>query len=643
MQNERERTDHYIKPMLARESENAFDDNEWIFEIKWDGYRAIAEVNKKDVRFYSRNGISFKNAYLPVYEDLKKIKDEMILDGEVVVLDKNGRSDFQRLQHYATTGEGNLCYYVFDILSFKKKNICDWPLLERKKLLQKILKQTSVIKYADHISGNGNRFFKTAQEKGLEGIMAKKVDSAYLPGKRTSEWLKIKVHHTQEAIIAGYTKPTGSRKYFGALVLGMYEEGKLIYVGHTGSGFTEKSLKDIFEKLHSSVKKKSPFTIPVKTNAPVTWITPKYVCEIKYTEWTNDHKMRHPIFLHLRKDKNPKEVTMAGTQLLKKQNKKPGKKTGTKSNVKTTDSKSENEAVLVFGNKKVPVRNSSKIYFPEDKITKQMVVDYYQEMADYILPYLKDRPESLRRNPNGISDEGFFQKDAGENAPSWVKTKKIFSESAKKEIDYVVCNDKATLAYLNNLGCIELNPWNSTIQKLDKPDYMILDIDPSEKNSFDEVVETANAFREILEGAGAESYCKTSGATGLHIFVPMGKKYPYEQVKDFAHILCSLVADSLPFTTLERNLKKRGNKKIYLDYLQNRRGQTLASAYSLRPKKGATVSMPLHWKQVKKGLDPADFNIHTAIDVVKKNGDIFKGVFSKAVDIKKFLEKNNGI
>jgi bifunctional non-homologous end joining protein LigD len=308
--------------------------------------------------------------------------------------------------------------------------------------------------------------------------------------------------------------------------------------------------------------------------------------------------------------------------------------------IRSTISKGTKEKEFIFGKTKVMTTNPDKLYWPEEGITKSMLIDYYQSMAKYILPYLKDRPESLKRNPNGITDNGFFHKDAGDIAPEWVTTKKIYSESADKEIDYIICNNEATLAFLNNLGCIELNPWNSVIRSLDKPDYMIIDIDPSSKNTFEQVIETANVFKELLDKAGAVSYCKTSGATGLHIFVPMERKYLYEQVKSFAEVLCTMVNDQLPgFTSMDRNLIKRGDKKIYLDYLQNRRGQTIACAYSLRPVKEATVSTPLQWKEVKPGLKPTDFTISNILKRVNKTRDIFIGVLGNGIDLKKCLQK----
>jgi bifunctional non-homologous end joining protein LigD len=290
----------------------------------------------------------------------------------------------------------------------------------------------------------------------------------------------------------------------------------------------------------------------------------------------------------------------------------------------------------------VPISHPDKIYFPDDNVTKKMVVEYYQSVSEYILPFLKDRPESLKRNPNGINDIGFFHKDAGENAPEFIKSFAVHSESSNKEIDYIICNDKLTLAYLNNLGCIELNPWHSTIKDPGKPDYMIIDIDPSDKNTFEQVIEAANMFKKVFDKAGAECFCKTSGASGLHIYVPMKKKYTYEEVKNFAQLVCVIVSESLPdFTTLERNLKKRGDSKIYLDYLQNRSGQTIASVYSLRPKKGATVSMPLEWKEVKKGLSPTQFNIHNSLARIKKSPGMFLGIFGPATNIPNCLKKLN--
>lgn len=630
MASDRKLTD-FIKPMLAKETTAAFDDKDWIFEIKWDGYRAIAETGKGKVRLYSRNGLSFDNSYPPVYEALQKMKEKAVLDGEIVVLNEEGMPEFQLLQHYDSNRDKPIQYQVFDLLSLNGKDTTQLPLLKRKELLQTLLKKTDIIKYSDHIEERGKEFFALTGKQNMEGVMAKKADSLYHIGRRTTEWLKIKHNQTQEAIIAGFTAPTGARKHFGALVLGMMDAGTLKYIGHTGSGFDQKTLKEMYGILEPLIQDESPFSEKVKTNMPVTWVTPKLVCEIKFSEVTRDGKLRHPIFLHLREDKSTEEVTMKNTKPVKK-------------SVALKAAKEEEDApkdkVFTFGKNKVKVTNMSKVLFPDVGVTKGDVVKYYHEMAKYILPYLKGRPESLFRTPNGVGHGGFFQKDAQTIAPPYATTKHIYSESNKKEIEYMICDNEATLTYMNNLGCIEINPWHSTIKKLDHPDYLMLDIDPSDNNTFEQVIEAAQAIKEVLDKAGAPAYCKTSGSSGIHIYVPTAKKYTYEQVKDFAYIVCMMASDMLPdFTTLERNLSKRGKDRIYMDYLQNRKGQTIASVYSLRPKPGATASAPLEWKEVKKGLSPQQFNINNMLERVEKKGDLFKEVLGKGIDLNKCLKK----
>ncbi len=623
--------------MLAKETDTAFDSTDWIYEIKWDGYRAVAEVSPTEIKLYSRNGNDFAPNYPIVATALKSIKHVAVLDGEIVVLNENGFPDFQKIQHYAENTHFPICYYVFDLLSLDGNDLTHLPLTDRKELLKSLIPKNDVIKYSDHVVEKGIAFFNAAVKNNLEGIMAKKGDSEYYGGKRTNDWLKIKNHKSADVIICGYTAPTGGRKYFGSLVLGIMKENKLVHTGHAGTGYDDEMLRTVFNLLQPLVQNESPFAEKVITNNKVTWVKPKIICEVKFTEWTSDEKLRHPVFLRIRNDKNVKQINMEAQKSVIK--------TATEitaPTVKKATTKSDEKFFIKAAKISVEITNPDKIYFPKDKVSKKMVAEYYQSIAEYILPYLKDRPESLKRNPNGINDDGFFHKDAGENAPDFVQSFAVYSESSKKEIDYIICNDKATLAYLNNLGCIELNPWHSTIKFPDKPDYMIIDIDPSEKNTFEQVIEAANAFKKVLDKAGAKSFCKTSGASGLHIYVPMKKKYDYEEVKNFAHLLSMIVSEMLPdFTTMERNLKKRGNEKIYLDYLQNRSGQTISSIYSLRPKNGATVSMPLHWKEVKKGLKPQQFTIFNAAEIISKRAEIFKGIFGPATNIENCLKKLN--
>lgn len=659
----------YVKPMLAKETDTPFSSKEWVYEIKWDGYRAIADINGTEVSLYSRNGNTFNASYPIVVNALKQLNIHAILDGEVVVMDENGKSNFQLLQYYGTNSNYPIQFCVFDVLSINGQNTCDLPLTDRKKLLKQLLSaDNEVIKYSEHISNDGIPFFEAARKNDLEGIMAKKADSQYYQGARTSEWLKIKLHKTTEAIIAGFTEPTGSRQHFGALVLGIMNKGKLEYIGNTGSGFNTAGLSEMNRLMKPLIQKKSPFDEKIKTNMPVTWVKPFFVCEIKFTEWTKDGRLRHPIFLRLRDDKKANQVRLGAVKPVKAPTKVtvPSKKadlvhqkelkhlkTSSKKNSTTKEiavsektpvktEKKKNNIIIAFGKIKVNVTNFNKVYWPEEEVTKGDVIDYYISISKYILPYLKDRPESLKRNPNGIKDFGFFHKDAGDEAPDWVKSKPIFSESTDKDVDYILCNNQPTLTYMNNLGCIEINPWHSTIQALDYPDYLIIDIDPSDKNTFDQVIETANVVHDVFKQAGIESYCKTSGATGLHIYVPTQKKYTYDQLKDFSHLICILVQEQLPkFTSMERNLKKRGNDMIYLDHLQNRRGQTISSVYSLRPREGATVSMPLKWKEVKPGLRPIDFTIHNALKRIEKNAELFSAVLGKGIDLDRCLKLLN--
>jgi bifunctional non-homologous end joining protein LigD len=656
----------FIEPMAAQTREEPFDDPGWVFEIKWDGYRAVAELGKKEKRLYSRNGLSFETLYPAVFNALDKIKEPAILDGEIVVLDENDRPSFQRLQQYGENPNFPIIYYVFDILSHKGKSLTSLPLSERKEILAKLLpKNHDVIRYSDHVEEHGKQVFQHAVELGVEGVIAKKADSLYNPGRRTYDWLKIKNLNTQEAVIAGYTAPRKSRKHLGALILGMYKRGKLIYIGHTGTGFTDKLLKEVYSVLQPLVRKTSPFEEKIPFNAPVTWVEPRLVCEVKFAELTDEGILRQAVFMGMRIDKAPKEVdhldveetdekpakgkkTPRTTKATKATTKPAPKKTvkvtktarkkATEKDHDADDTGAKDRVMRVEGHD-VKLTNQNKLYFPKDGITKGQVVEYYNSISKYILPYLKDRPESLKRNPNGIEDKGFYHKDAADDAPSYVDSITLPSDGGKKEIDYILCNNKATLLYMNNLGCIEVNPWNSRTKSLDNPDYLVLDLDPSDENTFNQVIDTALAVKEVLDRAGAVGYCKTSGASGLHIYVPLAAKYDYDQARMFAELVAHHTQELVPkFTTLDRPLNQRKGR-LYIDYLQNKRGQTLASVYSMRPVPGATLSTPLEWKEVKHGLHPSDFTMETLPKRLAKKGDLFKPVLGKGIDMAKCLKK----
>lgn len=611
----------YTKPMLATIHDEPFDGSDWIFEIKWDGYRAVAETGK-EVQLYSRNGLSFLRLYPAVAAELEKISDDAILDGEIVVLNEKNKPDFQKLQQYDHNPSLPIQYHVFDCLSYQGKSIMHLPLLERKEILKKVLPKSKIIRYSDHVNGDGIKFFSKVVEMGLEGVIAKRASSTYQSGKRSRDWLKIKNHNTQETVIAGYTAPRGSREYFGALVLGIFKDGKLEYVGHTGTGFTSAVLRDVYEQMIPLRRDKSPFSSKVPVNGSVTWVDPVLVCEVKFTEVTADGIMRHPVFLGLRIDKSAKEATTLDRPV--------------------TTASASGPLQITAGKHNVTITHPDKEYWPDEHITKADLVNYYQSISKWLLPHLKDRPQSLRRNPNGIRDKGFFHKDAGHDTPPWVETISLEAERAKRKIEYILCNNTATLLYLNNLGCIELNPWTSRTSQLDNPDYLVIDLDPSDDNSFDQVVEAARAVKDVLDQAGASGYCKTSGASGLHIYVPLKAIYSYDEARSFAELIAILTEQRLPdTTTTERTVSKR-NGRLYLDYLQNKKGQTLASVYCVRPKPGATVSAPLHWKEIKKGLHPSQFTIFNMEKRLNKIGDIFSGVLTERTDLKKCL-KNLGM
>lgn len=629
---------HNIKPMLAELVKEPFDDRNWIFEVKWDGYRAIAEIEGGEVNLFSRKNNSFNEKYPEIIESLKKINHNTVLDGEVVTLDKTGRSNFQLLQNYPRTKQGELVYYVFDLLYLDGYDLRDLALRERKEMLKKLLPELPNVRYSDHVKETGIEFFKAAQQKHQEGIMAKDLRSPYRTGERSSEWQKIKTHMRQEAVIAGFTEPRGTRKYLGSLVLGMYDKNnELRYVGHSGGGFDKEGLSEMRHRLEPLVIDEPPFRKPPRTNMPVKWVKPELVCEVSFSEWTEKGIMRQPVFMGLREDKKPNEVIreeFADEKAAKHSKVAKSKKAAADPEGMSTVRPDVEEITVV--RKKLSLTNLDKIYWPEEEYTKGDLIDYYRDISDYIMPYLKDRPHSLLRHPNGIEGKSFFQKDIADTAPDWLKTVKVESESRNKEIEYLVCTNKPSLLYMVNLGCIEINPWFSRVKKLDNPDYMVIDLDPLDI-SFDMVVETALTVKEVLDEAGAKCYCKTSGATGLHIYVPLNSKYNFAISKEFAHLIVRVVNKRLPdITSLERNPEKRRGK-VYLDFLQNRIGQTVAAPYSVRPRPGAPVSTPLDWKEVKPGLDPAGFTIKTIQKRLKKTGDIFKPVLGQEINIVKCI------
>jgi bifunctional non-homologous end joining protein LigD len=628
------------EPMLAKLVKDVMDNPSWIYEPKLDGYRALCIVRKRNYDLISRNGGNFTAKYTALLSDLKNIEEDVILDGEVVVEKPDGLTDFQLLQNYATTQKGNLKYYVFDILYLNGHNVMSFPLLKRKELLEAFFKKYSfkrVFNLKFRI-GAGKKFFEELSSKGFEGMIAKDPESTYNAGKRGESWLKIKSMHMQEAVICGYTMPQKSRKYFGSLIMGLYENGELKFVGNCGTGFNEISLKELFMKFELLKTSKCPFkTVPKLTGAkgkPV-WIKPELVANIKFLEWTGDGIMRSPVFMGLREDKNPDEVVNEEKSQISEVSEHSEKKSAKSSKFSTT----EKEKTIVVSGKRVKCTNLTKVYWPGEGYTKGDLIKYYLRISKYILPYLKDRPQSLNRYPNGISGESFYQKDMDvEQVPSWLKTVKMESKTNSEGIDYMICNDEATLVYMANLGCIEINPWHSTYKNPENPTYLMLDLDPG-NIAFVDVVNTALVIKELCDEIKVPCYCKTSGATGLHIYIPLEAKYNYDQAKTFTELLAGIAHSRLPSTTsIERVVSKRKDK-VYIDFLQNRRSQTIASPYSVRPRPYATVSTPLEWKEVNHQLSPEAFTIVTIEKRLEKTGDIWNPVLGKGISINSALKE----
>ncbi|MFD2866367.1 DNA ligase D [Mucilaginibacter antarcticus] len=665
-----------IKPMKATLVDAPFDDPDWFYEVKWDGYRAVAIIDKKkDTELISRNNLPF-DKYYPINQVLKSWKIDAVIDGEIVVLNDKGLSDFGALQNWRSEADGNLVYYVFDILWYEGKDLTELPLSDRLAILKEILPtKDDNVRQSKVFATNGTEFFAAAEKIGMEGIIAKKASSLYTSDLRSKEWLKIKVQRRQEVVIAGFTKNAGTAKAFSALVLGVYDGKVLRYVGKVGTGFSEKLQKEMMAKFKPLITDKSPFDVepdvdkpsrfrPQRMGAKPTWLKPELVGEVNFAEVTTEGIFRQAAFKGLRVDKKATDViletptdTKAVVEEIDMDIDTEEQPTAKKAKAKTTHSaitppadkerktllnpKDETQVRKICGHD-LKFTHLSKVYWPEDGITKRDMFNYYYRVADYILPYLKDRPMSLNRFPNGIHGPSFYQKDVKGKAPDWVTKTFPYTNGDGEHKEYLVGSDESYLLWMASLGCIEMNPWFSRVQSPDNPDYCVIDLDP-DKHTFDQVIEAAQEVKKVLDALDVPSYPKTSGSTGMHIYVPLGGKYSYDQSQMFAKIVVSIVHKQIPdYTSLERMIANRKGK-MYLDFLQNRPGATIAGPYSLRPKPGATVSMPMAWDEVKPGLTMRDFTIHNSVDRLKETGDLFKGVLEEGIDLEKTIIKAKSI
>jgi bifunctional non-homologous end joining protein LigD len=611
--------------MLATLTERPFSREGWLFEIKYDGVRVFAWRRGDAVELQGRSGQVVTGRYPEVVAALRALPlDHFLIDGEIVALGPDGMPSFQRLQ--ARMGLTNprdieraavrvpVMGVFFDCLMLDGHDLRKLPLKARKECLALLLPPLGQVRYGDHVPTEGDAFFQAASEAQLEGMVAKRASSVYLGG-RSRDWIKIKCQRRQEFVIGGYTDPRGARAFLGALHIGLYEGGRLVYVSKVGSGFDEATIERLRAALSPLTRRSSPFEVGGPGGRGHHWVEPRLVCEVRFTEWTDDGGLRHPTFMGLRTDKRPEECQREGPLTLLPAEEAPP----------APPAPPAEERAVRF-------TNLEKLFWPADGYTKGDLIRYYDRVAPLLLPYLEERPLVLTRYPDGITGKSFFQKDAPDFAPSWVRTERIYSKDAGREIDYFVVNDARTLAYVINLGTVPLHLWSARLGSLDRPDWLILDLDPKGA-PFTDVVKVAQTLRRILEELGLPSYAKTSGATGLHILLPLGARYTHEESRTFARVLALLGVDAVPeIATIARPIQARAGK-VYVDFGQNGHGRTIVAPYSVRPLPGAPVSCPLAWEEVTPGLDPARFTIATAPGRFAAMADPLKPVLADAIDM----------
>jgi len=646
-----------VQLMLAETVDDPFDRPGWVFELKLDGYRILAVKEGAVVRLLSRNGNDLAPSFPDVVRAVAALPFErLLLDGEIVTLDDQGRPSFQRLQGRArlrrsldvrrAAVDTPATFYGFDLIGFENLDLRPLPLVERKSALRKILPAAGVLRYLDHFERDGVSLYRQVQGLGLEGVIGKKADSPYRGG-RSSTWVKIRTRKTDDFIVVGFTAPKGSREGFGALHLAQYVDGKLIYSGRAGSGFTGKELAAVHADLDAIRRPTPPCEGPVPKDKSTTWVEPEIVCEVEYTEWTDEGLLRQPVFLRFRDDKRPAEVQGS------KRDRPEAGGNGEEAGPDGGRREQSGEIHALARSRPLPpapadedpprhevvFSNLKKVFWPAEGYTKGDLIEYYRAVSPWLLPYLKDRPVVLTRYPDGIEGKWFYQKDAPVFVPAWLRTERIWSEETQREIDYFICDDVESLLYLANLGSIPLHVWASRAQTLDRPDWCVLDLDPKGA-PFEHVVEVAKALRVLCEQIELPNFVKTSGSSGLHIMLPLGRQVSYEQSRSLGELLARVVVAELPeIATITRHVARRGGK-VYVDYLQNISGQLIASPFSARPLPGAPVSTPLEWREVTKKLDIRAFTIRTVpARMSKRKVDPLREVIDLAPNLGRVLER----
>ena len=616
----------FFAPMGASIAEGIPHGDKWMFEVKWDGVRGLVHIDDGTVAIYTRNNNRCERRYpelqvLPHYIDAQ----QAILDGEIVALDAKGVSKFELIQpriHVQDASaiakmanKNSVHLYLFDLLYLDGYDLRRSPLAERKRALESIVKPFPLLRVSGHLTGSGEHLLEAARQTGLEGLIAKSSDSVY-ESRRARTWLKLKVTSEQEFVIGGFTP--GERDTFGSLAVGFYEGGKLIYAGNVGTGFTEKTLRELLTKMQSRIIEQMPFMPDKMIPKGTVWVKPELVAQVKFAEFTSDRKLRAPVYLGLRADVNPaqvgREVVMEGFLAADKK-----------------------EVSVSIGGHALKFTNLDKLYFPEDGYSKRDLLNYYHAVAPLLLPHLKDRPLSLKRYPNGIHGDFFFQKNTPESYPAWLRTESI-GEGGKK-IRYILADDIASLLYLTNLGCIDQNPSMSRAGSLENPDFILIDLDPNEC-PFTKIVEAALLVKDKLDAIGLTGYPKTTGGDGLHIYVPIEPHYTFDQARSFAEVIARLLAAGRPdlFTT-PRSVEKRQKNRVYFDYMQLAESKTISAPYVVRAYSGAPVATPLAWDEVRPGIEPGQFTIANAMDRFSRVGDLFAGVLNNPQSLAKAFGK----
>lgn len=604
--------------MLASSAGKAFSSAGWLFELKYDGYRMLVERRGGTVRLLSRNGKDLTASFPDIVEAVSSLPhDRFIIDGEVVVQDANGMPRFQLLQKRARfnnsrespkhAAELPATLYAFDLIAFDDFDVRPIPQIERKRLLRMMLPEVAgTVRYSEHVEERGVDFFAAAEAMGLEGMVAKKSDAPYRGG-RSTDWMKVRAHRSGDFVIVGFKTSSQSRG-FGSFHVAAHRDGVLMYAGSVGTGVTPAIIDDAWSHCSAHVIPAAACTGAPKTKTD-TWVEPVLVCAVRYLEWTDAGSLRHPVFLGLRSDKSPAECVY---------------------NVHDADA---SEPAIAVKSDELKITNPDKVFWPEDGYTKGDLIEYYRAVSARMLPFLRDRPVVLTRFPDGIHGKSFFQKDAPGHAPSWLRTETVWSEGSERDLAYFVADDERSLLFLANAGSIPLHIWTSRVSTLDRPDWCVLDLDPKDA-PFTDVVRVALTAREVCSSIGMPCHVKTSGSSGLHLLLPLGRQCTHDQSRVIGELMARTIVRELPdIATVTRAITKRGGR-VYIDYLQNGHGKLLVAPYSVRALPGAPVSAPLAWREVNSRLDIRTFTIRTVpARVAKQKADPIAPVMEEVPDL----------